>query len=100
MTFKIVEKQPKKLSAFGSLARITKRSRKDLSNFHLYSQHQILAKEWLALYWDNPETNPPAELRADISLSVTDDYVLPAQLSDQLAVQEILAVCTRCITPA
>ncbi|CQD35108.1 DNA gyrase inhibitor SbmC [Yersinia mollaretii] len=90
MTFKIVEKQPKKVVSIrliGPYHETIPLGFNQLSS--LYTQHQIPAKEWLALYWDNPETNPPAELRADVSLSVDDDYVLPAPLSDQLTLQEI-----------
>lgn len=90
MTFKIVEIPPKKVVSIrliGPYHETIPRGFNQLSA--LYAQHQIPAKEWLALYWDNPETNPPAELRADVSLSVADDYVLPAPLSDQLTLQEI-----------
>ncbi|MDA5534181.1 DNA gyrase inhibitor SbmC [Yersinia mollaretii] len=90
MTFKIVEKQPKKVVSIrliGPYHETIPRGFNQLSS--LYTQHQIPAKEWLALYWDNPETNPPAELRADVSLAVADDYILPASLSDQLTLQEI-----------
>ena len=30
----------------------------------------LLAGDWLALYWDNPEITPPSELKADVALSV------------------------------
>ena len=90
MTFKIVEKQPQQLISIrvvGPYHETIPQGFNQLSS--LYAQHQIPGKEWLALYWDNPETNPPAELRADVSLSVADDYVLPVELSDQLQLQVI-----------
>ncbi|CNI03790.1 DNA gyrase inhibitor SbmC [Yersinia vastinensis] len=90
MTFKIVEKQPQQIVSIrvvGPYHETIPRGFEQLSS--LYTQHQIPGKDWLALYWDNPDTNPPAQLRADVSLSVADDYVLPAQLSGQLQLQVI-----------
>ncbi|WP_145514244.1 DNA gyrase inhibitor SbmC [Yersinia massiliensis] len=90
MTLKIVEKEPQKIvgiRAVGPYHETIPRAFDQLSS--LYAQYQIPGKDWLALYWDNPETNLPAELRADVSLSVADDYVLPTELSDQMQIQTI-----------
>lgn len=90
MTFKIVEKESKKIVGIrvvGPYHETIPKGFDQLSS--LYTQHQIPGKDWLALYWDNPETKPPAELRADVSLSVADDYVLPVELRGQLELQVI-----------
>lgn len=92
MTFKIVEKHPLQIVGIrvvGPYHETIPQGFKQLAT--LYTQHQIPAKDWLALYWDNPEVNPPAALRADVSLSVAADYVLPPELSDQLQQQVIPA---------
>ncbi len=92
MAFKIIEKQPQQIVSIrvvGPYHETIPKGFDQLSS--LYTQYQIPGKYWLALYWDNPETNPPAELRADVSLSVADDYVLPPELSDHLQLQVIPA---------
>lgn len=92
MAFKIIEKQPQQIVSIrvvGPYHETIPKGFDQLSS--LYTQYQIPGKDWLALYWDNPETNPPAELRADVSLSVADDYVLPPELSDHLQLQVIPA---------
>ncbi|OWF82873.1 hydroxyacid dehydrogenase [Yersinia frederiksenii] len=94
MTFKIVEKQPQhvvSIRVVGPYHETIPLGFDQLSS--LYAQHQIPGRDWLALYWDNPETNPPAQLRADVSLSVADDYVLPEELSNQLQLQVIPGGC-------
>ncbi|AJJ11897.1 gyrI-like small molecule binding domain protein [Yersinia rohdei] len=90
MTFKIVEKHPQQILSIrlvGPYHETIPQGFKQLSA--LYTEHHIPGKDWLALYWDNPETNPPAQLRADVSLSVAPDYVLPEELRDQLQLQVI-----------
>jgi DNA gyrase inhibitor len=90
MAFNIVEKQSQQIVSIrvvGPYHETIPQGFNQLTQH--YTQHQIPGKEWLALYWDNPETNPPGELRADVSLSVADDYVLPVELNEQLQLQVI-----------
>ena len=35
-----------------------------------WSDAQQLQGEWLALYWDNPDITPPAELKTDVAMTV------------------------------
>ncbi len=38
---------------------------------------QIPAREWLAVYYDNPDEVPAEKLRCDTVVSVDDDFVIP-----------------------
>lgn len=38
---------------------------------------QIPAREWLAVYYDNPDEVPAEKLRCDTVVSVADDFALP-----------------------
>lgn len=38
---------------------------------------QIPAREWLAVYYDNPDEVPAEKLRCDTVVSVDDDFIIP-----------------------
>lgn len=40
--------------------------------------HQVPAREWLAVYYDNPEEVPAEKLRCATVVAVDEDYVIPA----------------------
>lgn len=40
--------------------------------------HQVPAREWLAVYYDNPEDVPAEKLRCATVVAVDEDYVIPA----------------------
>lgn len=59
------------------------------------STHGHADGDWLALYWDNPETTPEAQLRADVAVSVA----AGTEISDDIQLQTIPAgnyACYRC----
>ncbi|ANI29274.1 2-hydroxyacid dehydrogenase [Yersinia entomophaga] len=90
MTFRIIEKQPQQvvsIRVIGPYAETIPLGFKQLSSWQ--QQHPLPYESWLALYWDNPETTPPANLRADVAFSVADDFVLPAHASSGVLLQII-----------
>ncbi len=40
--------------------------------------HQVPAREWVAVYYDNPEEVPAEKLRCATAVTVDEDYVIPA----------------------
>ena len=40
--------------------------------------HQVPAREWVAVYYDNPEEVPAEKLRCATAVAVDEDYVIPA----------------------
>jgi DNA gyrase inhibitor len=42
------------------------------------SSRQIPAREWVAVYYDNPQQVPAEKLRCDTVVTVDDDFVIPA----------------------
>lgn len=40
--------------------------------------HQVPAREWVAVYYDNPEEVPAEKLRCAAAVAVDEDYVIPA----------------------
>lgn len=40
--------------------------------------HQEPAREWVAVYYDNPEEVPAEKLRCATAVAVDEDYVIPA----------------------
>ncbi|MCK8583392.1 DNA gyrase inhibitor SbmC [Yersinia ruckeri] len=90
MAFRIIEKTPLQVISMrvvGSYGETIPQGFNQLFSWHQH--HQIPAQTWLALYWDNPETTPAAELRADVACSVADDFVLPANASEGVLLQVI-----------
>ncbi|HFZ1931959.1 DNA gyrase inhibitor SbmC [Serratia marcescens] len=41
-------------------------------------RHDVPFGKWLVLYWDDPAEVAPEKLRADVVMSVADDFALPA----------------------
>lgn len=41
-------------------------------------RHGVPFGKWLVLYWDDPAEVAPEKLRADVVISVADDFALPA----------------------
>jgi DNA gyrase inhibitor len=56
---------------------------------------QLLAGDWLALYWNNPEITPPQDLRADVALSVPVGTEVSGEVQLQTVPQGLYA-CYRC----
>jgi len=52
--------------------------------------HKIHAKEWVAVYYDNPDQVPAEKLRADTVVTVEDGFTIPAN-SEGVIVTEISA---------
>lgn len=40
--------------------------------------HRVPAREWVAVYYDNPEEVPAEKLRCAAAVAVDEDYVIPA----------------------
>ncbi|WP_285142564.1 GyrI-like domain-containing protein, partial [Serratia ureilytica] len=40
-------------------------------------RHDVPFGKWLVLYWDDPAEVAPEKLRADVVMSVADDFALP-----------------------
>ncbi|VAN37520.1 DNA gyrase inhibitory protein [Klebsiella pneumoniae] len=40
--------------------------------------HQVPAREWVAVYYDNPEEVPAEKLRCATAVTVDEDYIIPA----------------------
>lgn len=53
-------------------------------------RHGVPFGKWLVLYWDDPAEVAPEKLRADVVMSVADDFALPAG-SEGVAVQTLPA---------
>ncbi|HCB1497689.1 DNA gyrase inhibitor [Klebsiella oxytoca] len=51
---------------------------------------QVPAKEWVAVYYDNPDEVPAEKLRCDTAVTVAEDYVIPAD-SEGVMMTEIAA---------
>lgn len=52
--------------------------------------HGVPFGKWLVLYWDDPAEVAPEKLRADVVMTVADDFALPAG-SEGVAVQTLPA---------
>lgn len=53
-------------------------------------RHGVPFGKWLVLYWDDPAEVAPENLRADVVMSVADDFALPAE-SEGVTVQTLPA---------
>jgi len=49
-----------------------------------WSHAKQLQGEWLALYWDNPDITPPAELKTDVAMTIPDGTTVDGDVQLQI----------------